>query len=146
MISEFKSASAQDGVNWFQGNAYEYTQGVPYFPLIDLLGRAIDLHDDDSQDTVRKKLAAELNPNIKLQTQRFFKLIAPLFTLANDKAPPIAPESWKVKLKQVLVKMIDRQSQTGLTVICIEDLHWADPSTVDLFRNLERGLNFPRFF
>ena len=25
LISEFKKGSAQDGVNWFQGNAYEYT-------------------------------------------------------------------------------------------------------------------------
>ncbi|MDX2452945.1 hypothetical protein [Desulfosarcina sp.] len=50
-------------MKWFQGNAYSNTQGVPYFPLIDLLGRAVDLRDDDSQDVVRKKLAAELHPN-----------------------------------------------------------------------------------
>ena len=114
-------------------------------PLIDLLGRAIDLRDDDSQDMVRKKLAAELKSNIDADPA-IFQIIEPLFTLSNDKAPPITPESWKLKLKQVLVKMIERQSQTGLTVICIEDLHSADPSTVDLFRNLLNEAELPALF
>ena len=145
LISEFRKALAQRDVQWFQGNAYAYTQGVPYFPLIDLLGRAADLRDDDSQDVVRKKLAVELNLNLD-ENEAIFPIIERLFTLSNDKATQITPESWKIKLKQALLKMIDRQSRTGLTFVCIEDLHWADPSTVDLFRNLLNVADIPVFF
>ncbi|WP_372681217.1 adenylate/guanylate cyclase domain-containing protein, partial [Desulfosarcina sp.] len=85
LIAEFKKTSAHYDVNWFEGNAYEYTQGVPYFPLIDLMGRAVDLREDDSQDLVRKKLAAELNPN-RDADQAVFHIFERLFTLSNDKA------------------------------------------------------------
>ena len=145
LISEFKKASAPCWVDWFQGNAYEYTQGVPYFPLIDLMGRAVDLRDDDSLDMIRRKLAAELNPH-RESDQAILQIIEHLFTQPNDKARPITPETWKLKLKQALVKMIDSQSKSGLTVICIEDMHWADPSTVALFRNLLNEADLPVLF
>uniref|UniRef100_UPI00356A22C3 ATP-binding protein n=1 Tax=Desulfosarcina sp. TaxID=2027861 RepID=UPI00356A22C3 len=100
---------------------------------------------DDSQDLVRKKLAAELNPN-RDADQAVFHIFERLFTLSNDKAPPITSESWKLKLKQALIKMIETRSKSALTVICIEDLHWADPSTVDLFRNLLNEAALPALF
>ena len=127
------------------GKRIAYTQGVPYFPLIDLLSRAVDLREEDSQDVVREKLTAELHTN-QDQDKAISHTIERLFTLSNDKGVQITPELWKMKLKQALVKMIDSQSRTGLTVICIEDLHWADPSTVDLFRKLLGEADLPVFF
>ncbi|MCB2147875.1 MAG: AAA family ATPase [Deltaproteobacteria bacterium] len=145
LISEFKKTLARRHHHWLQGNAYAYTQGIPYFPLIDLLGRAVDLRDDDSQEVVRKKLATELRTT-RDDDKAIYQIIERLFTLSNDKSLQISPESWKIKLKQVLVTMIGNQSRTGLTVICIEDLHWADPSTVDLLRNLLNEADLPVFF
>jgi hypothetical protein len=96
---------------------------------------AVDLRDDDSQDMVQKKLAAELNPNRNADPVTV-RISEGLFTPSNDRAPPITPESRKLKLKQALIKMIETRSKSAPTVVCIEDLHWADPSTADLFRNL----------
>ncbi|MBC2742332.1 MAG: hypothetical protein HGJ93_04570, partial [Desulfosarcina sp.] len=49
-------------------------------------------------------------------------------------------------LRQALVQLIINQSRTRVTVICIEDLHWADPSTVDMFRMVLNEANLPVFF
>lgn len=135
LISEFKNALVRRHVRWLQGNAFTYTQSVPYFPLIDLLGRAVDLRDEDSQAVARQKLADELKP-VRGEDKEIFQIIDRLFTIPNDSPLKISPESWKIKLKQTLERMIDIQSRTGLTVICIEDLHWADPSTVTLLQRL----------
>ncbi|MDX2452946.1 hypothetical protein [Desulfosarcina sp.] len=42
--------------------------------------------------------------------------------------------------------MISNQSKIGLTVFCIEDLHWADPSTVDIFRMVLNEADLPVLF
>ncbi len=145
LIAEFFNAAARRNVRWLQGNAYAYTQNVPYFPLIDLLGRDVDVRDEDSQAVVRQKRVDELKP-ICGEVQGIFPIIERLFMLSDASAPNISPESWKIKLKQTLVRMIDIQSCNGQTIICFEDLHWADPSMVDLLRTLLNEVNLPVFF
>ncbi len=145
LIVEFKKSLAQRNVQWLQGNAYDYFQGVPYFPLIDLLKRAVDVRDDDSEDVIRRKLGDELK-NRYGEEETIAVILERLFTLSGDRASTITPESWKIKLKQALTRMIDKQSQIAPTIICIEDLHWADPSTVDLMRHLLNDADLPVFF
>lgn len=145
LISEFKNESVRLGLRWLQGNAFTYTRGMPYFPLIDLLGRSADLREDDSEDVIRQKLAEDLGP-LTAEDGTFVLILERLFTLSHDNAARVTPELWKIKLGRALVRLIRNQSRTGVTVICIEDLHWADPSTVGLFQFVLNEANLPVLF
>ena len=145
LIWEFKKTLHGKPVRWLQGNAYAFSRNVPYLPIIDLLKRALDVRDQDSQDAVREKLADELAA-MRDTNGASFQIVEQLLTLSNDNAPYIPPESWKIQLKQTLVRMIERQCRTKTTIICIEDLHWADPSTVDLLKNMINEAHLPVFF
>jgi len=145
LIWEFKKALHGESVRWLQGNAYAFSQNVPYLPIIDLLKRALEVRDEDSQDAVRAKLADELAP-IRDTRDTNSQIVEQLFTLSSDNAPYIPPESWKIQLKQTLVRMIERQCRIKTTIICIEDLHWADPSTVDMLKNMINETQLPVFF
>jgi class 3 adenylate cyclase/tetratricopeptide (TPR) repeat protein len=145
LIWEFKKTLHGKSVRWLQGNAYAFSRNVPYLPIIDLLKRAINVRDEDSQDEVRKKLADEL-ATIGDTSGARFQIVEQLFTLSGDNAPYIPPESWKIQLRQTLVRMIERQCRIKTTLICIEDLHWADPSTVDLLKKMINETHLPVFF
>lgn len=145
LIAEFKIKLADRRVQWLQGNAYAHFQSVPYYPLMDLLRRAVDVRDDDSQEEVHRKLAKELKPVCE-DDEAISMVLGRLFTLSGDQPSKITPESWKIKLKQALINMIVNQSRKAPTVICIEDLHWADPSSVDLLRHLFNEADLPVLF
>jgi class 3 adenylate cyclase/tetratricopeptide (TPR) repeat protein len=145
LISEFRRAYAQHSVDWLQGNAYAYCQDVPYFPLIDLLGRAADVHADDSKTVVRGKLDDLLKGICDDDEDRAI-IMDRLFTLSSDRRTIITPEAWKIRLKQALIRIIDSQSRSRTTVICIEDLHWADPSSVDLLCSVINEADLPVLF
>jgi class 3 adenylate cyclase/tetratricopeptide (TPR) repeat protein len=145
LIWEFKKQLPGKSVRWLQGNAYAFSRNVPYLPIIDLLKRVLEVRDEDSRDAVRAKLAGEL-ATIRDANGANSQIVEQLLTLSSDNAPHIPPESWKIQLKQTLVRMIERHCRTKTTLICIEDLHWADPSTVDLLKNMINEAHLPVFF
>jgi class 3 adenylate cyclase/tetratricopeptide (TPR) repeat protein len=145
LIYEFKKETAPRGIGWLQGNAYTYTQGMPYSPLIELLGRVVDVREDDPPAVVREKLAEELG-SPEDEDGTLFPILERLFTPSDNNPVKITPEVWKLKLRQLLIRLTINRSRSGVTVICIEDLHWADPSTVDLFRMMLNDADLPVFF
>lgn len=145
LINEFKKELAPQTIGWFQGNAYTYTQGMPYSPLIELLGRVVDIREDDSPAEVREKLAEQLGSPAD-EDGTFLPILDRLFPPSDNNPVKIPPEAWKLKLRQALIRLTINQSQSGVIVICIEDLHWADPSTVDLFRMMLNDADLPVFF
>jgi class 3 adenylate cyclase/tetratricopeptide (TPR) repeat protein len=145
LIDEFKKAMAPRAIRWFQGNAYAYTQGMPYSPLIELLGRVIDVRGDDPPAVVREKLEKQLGSPAD-EDGALYPILERLFTLSDNNPVKILPEVWKLKLGQALIRLTINQSRSGVTVICIEDLHWADPSSVDLFRTMLNDADLPVFF
>ncbi len=145
LIAELKRGLEGQPVRWLQGNAYAFARDIPYLPVIDLFKRIADVRYEDSQEVVRRKLAAELAP-LWDSVVEVPQIIERLFTLTNAKASHIPPESWRIQVKQTTIRMIEKQAQMGPTVICIEDLHWADPSTVSLLRGVLNEADLPVFF
>ena len=47
LVEEFKATLNLDEIQWLEGHAYAYTQNIPYFPLINLLGHALQIEEGD---------------------------------------------------------------------------------------------------
>lgn len=103
------------------------------------------MREDDSEAVLRQKLIGDLS-RLECQDDAIIHILERLFTHSRDTTIKITPEAWKLKLQQALIQLTINQSKSGVTVICIEDLHWADPSTVDLFRMLLNNADLPVFF
>ncbi len=58
----------------------------------------------------------------------------------------VPPEQWKAKLHEAINLILANLCRRAPTVICIEDLHWADPSSVELLRNILIDLKYPVIF
>ena len=61
---------------------------------------------------------------------------AGLFSIDYPEISQVSPEFWKSRLHAAIQSIVGRMSRNGPTVICIEDLHWADASFVELLHEL----------
>ena len=65
LVEEFKASLDIKQIQWREGQAFPYAQNIPYFPLIDLISKAIQIDEGDSPETVKDKLESSLEALIE---------------------------------------------------------------------------------
>jgi class 3 adenylate cyclase/tetratricopeptide (TPR) repeat protein len=135
LVEEFKASLDLNKIQWLEGYAFPYSQNIPYFPLINLLNKALQIEEDDSPDKVREKVESGLRLLVG-EAKEFVPYIGSLYSLDYPEINEVSPEFWKSHLQKAIEQILEALAKSGPTVICLDDLHWADPSFLDLFRHL----------
>jgi class 3 adenylate cyclase len=133
LVEEFKSGLDLEQIQWIEGHAYAYSQNIPYFPLVDLLNRLLQIEEKDSPEKVREKIASGLGSLVTNQ-QDVIPYVGQLYSLSYPGANDISPEHWKSRLQTAVLTILSTLADRAPTVFFLEDLHWADPSFVELLR------------
>ena len=60
LVGEFRAVQEEEGLAWVEGRAYDYTQAIPYYPLIDLLNRVWQIDEGDAPVRVREKVESNV--------------------------------------------------------------------------------------
>jgi class 3 adenylate cyclase/tetratricopeptide (TPR) repeat protein len=110
------------------------------FPVVDQLSRAAGFADSDSSERRREKLAVLLGSDGEVSASRH-GVIAALLGIPADGDDPIAaltPERRKAVTLDTLLAMIERVAGDAPALFIIEDLHWADPTTLELLDRVTR--------
>ena len=145
LIEEFKTTLDLRKIQWREGHAYPYTQNIPYAPLIDLLSRAFRIEEGDAPQAVKKKVESGVELLIG-KDENVIPFIGSLYSLHYPEIEGVAADFWRSKLTEAARKILAGLIRRGPTLICIEDLHWADPSSVDLLRTLLSDILYPCVF
>jgi class 3 adenylate cyclase/predicted ATPase len=116
-----------------------YYQHTAFHPFVDLLERMVLRSDraESPQDKLRKLEGFLVQTGQPLQES--VPLFASLLAIPLDgeyAAPGIAPEEQKLKtMRSLLQVLLDRAAQQPVLFI-VEDLHWVDPTTLELLSML----------
>jgi len=145
LVEEFKGVLDLKEIQWREGNAFAYAQNMPYFPLIDLISKAIQIDEDDSPETVKEKLESSIEV-LMGEKQAIAPYIGSLYALDYPEIEDVSPEFWKAELQKAILVVLTALAQRAPTVICLEDLHWADPSTIELVNFLLSEIRHPVLF
>jgi len=145
LIEEFKSNLDLNAFQWREGHAYAYTQNTPYYPLIDLLNRAWEIKEGDPPTEVKHKVESGAEAIIG-ERNDLIPFIGGLYSLSYPETEQVSPESFKARLHEAINLILANLSKTTPTVVCIEDLHWADPSSIELLRNILIDLKYSALF
>jgi len=145
LIEEFKTRLDLNTIQWREGHAYSYSQNIPYFPLIDLLSRAWQIQEGDNPEQVRKKVEAGAGFLISERSD-LIPYLGSLYSLKYPEIESVSPDYWKAKLHEASQMIFSALTRRAQTIICIEDLHWADPSSVELLRNILSDFRYPAIF
>ncbi|MBW2633989.1 MAG: AAA family ATPase, partial [Deltaproteobacteria bacterium] len=133
LVEDFKATLDLREIQWLEGHAYAYSQNTPYFPIIDLLNRAFHIKEGDPVESVREKLESEIK-NIVDNHKDVVPYIGGLYSLSYPEVEEVSPEFWKSRLQEAISAILTGLAKRAPTVFFLEDLHWADPSFVELLR------------
>ena len=145
LVEEFRAGLDMEKVQWLEGHAYAYSQNMPYFQLIDMLNRALQVDEGDSPDQVREKLESGLAVLVGEQSD-VVPYIGSLYSLDYPEAEAVSPEFWKSRLRDAIQTVLAALTRDRPAIICLEDIQWADPSSLDLLRFLLADFNYPALF
>ena len=126
LIAEFISSVEADATV-LKGRCLPYGEGITYWPLREVVHTAAGIRDDDTGDEARAKLEA------LVRDERDGELIAARLGSATGLSSDAAPQEEIFWASRRLLECI---AGSGPTVALFEDIHWAEPTFLDLVEYL----------
>jgi predicted ATPase len=120
-----------EGSLLFEARCSPYHQHSALYPLIDVLQRTLLLTRQDADDEKVEKLERAL---VLYNLQETLPLFTALLSLATPpQYPPlnVTPQKQKERTLQALLQLLIAQAERQATVSVWEDVHWADPSSLE---------------
>jgi len=145
LVEEFRSTINLEEIQWLEGHAYPYTQNMPYYPLINLLNRYLRIEEADPPEIVRGKIETGFSDLVGKDSE-FIQIIGSLYALSFPEIDEIDPEYWKPQLQKAVQTILSALAERAPTIVGLEDLHWADPSFLELIRLLLADCRDPILF
>ena len=111
-----------------------FYQNSALYPVIDRMQQVLHFNKDDSAETKLTKLTQSLEP-VDMHDEETVALFAALLSIPlPDDHPPLqySPQKQKEKTLQALVTWLHKAAAQQPVRLEFEDLHWADPSTLEL--------------
>src|SRR5205823_7477806 len=113
----------------------EYSQNTALFPLVDLFQRILQFEAHETPDAKLEKLEHVLS-QYRLPLQESVPLFAPLLSLSlpEHHYPPLnlSPQRQRQKTLETIVAILLELAEQQPVLFILEDLHWTDPSTLEL--------------
>ena len=145
LVKEFKESLNRDEIQWLESHAYPHSQNIPYFPLIDLLNRSLQIEEGDPPERVKEKIESGISSLLGDNTD-FIPYIGSLYSLNYPEIDEVSPAFWRELLQKATQTILSSLAQKAPTIIRLEDLHWADPSFLELIRLILSDFRDPILF
>jgi len=125
-----------------------HSANSPLYPIIHPLRGALGWSNDDSDETRLEKLEAFCTLH-RLSTTEGLPLLVWLLSLPASKRfplPPMSPERQKQRTLQTLLGVVLALAAETPLLVVVEDLHWIDPTTMELLTLLVNQIPTVRLF
>lgn len=115
---------------WLESRCLPYFQNTSLYPLIRLLEQLLEFRPDDEPRARRDKLDHTLR-RLSLAQPSTAWLLALLLGLPTDPAAPqTITEDQRLRMRDAFLALLGRWAAEQPLALVIEDLQWADPSTI----------------
>ncbi len=134
LVRELRNRVEQDNAIRIEFRCSPYYQNSALHPAIEHLQRLLHWQKDDTPQTKTNKLQATL-AHYHFPQADTLALFAALLSLPQPAdAPPLnmSPQRQKQKTEEALIAWLVEEAEQAPLYCVWEDLHWADPSTLEL--------------
>ena len=126
LAREVLACAQRTGALTFVGRCFEQHEAAPFFPFMELLGSAFDAAPADVQSGAR---------------QRWPELVHLIPNMAHDEPEKLTAEYTQLRLFRATSSFISEQAEAKPLVMLLDDLHWADSTSLSLLLFLARYLD-----
>ncbi|NQV06004.1 AAA family ATPase, partial [bacterium] len=140
LVADLKSA-LPDGVAWHEGRSLSYETESPYSPVRRMLLSLMGLSGGEPSAEVWRKVESAVAAALPGRVAD----VAPFVAWMLETEPPtelahrtayLKPPQLRSESFRAIIELIEGLAATAPLVIAFEDLHWADPASLDLVREL----------
>jgi class 3 adenylate cyclase len=126
LISEFLR-SVENEATVLRGRCLSYGAGITFFPVVEVMKQAAGITESDSAEEARARLLLvveedEAGPQIAALVEALLGI--------SESAGSIEETFWAVR------KVLETTSRVRPVVVVLEDLHWAEPTLLDLISHV----------
>ncbi len=146
LIEEFRTRLANTPHTWVEWSSSQLLQNTPLHPIAEW-GR----QRFGGANVGPERRLAELETTlvqVRLDPAEYVPLLAPLVDvpLPEDRAAKFSPEELRRRQLAAMTAWVLAGARSQPVALAFEDLHWADPTSLDLMQALaERGSQAPLF-
>jgi len=134
LLQAFRERLAATPHTWLECRCTPYSQGSAFHPLIELVEQGLGFKLEDDRETKLRRLEGGIE-RAKLAVPDVVPLIAELLSLpCPEPYLPLrqSPELQRKQTMEALVAWTLALAEQQPLVMLYEDLHWCDPSTLEL--------------
>jgi AAA ATPase-like protein/adenylate/guanylate cyclase family protein len=134
LVEALKETVLHEGASCHELRCSPYSQNSALYPVIEHLQRLLHFQADEPPDSKLEKLQHTLSRSRFSQADTL-PLLAALLSLPHPSGyPPLAlsPQRQKEKTQEALVAWLCEEARQQAVAYAWEDLHWADPSTLEV--------------
>lgn len=138
LVRELRGRLRGEAQIFLEGRCSADAQNSALYPFVELLGRALKLDQESSPGGRITRLEAQLVRH-GFTPAEVMPLFLPLLSLPLVKpyAPlDVSPQKQKELTNSAILSLIFAMAEEGPVLFLVEDLHWADPSTLELLTQL----------
>jgi ABC-type oligopeptide transport system substrate-binding subunit/class 3 adenylate cyclase len=142
LLAELRELAEREGTSWLEGRCVSYGESLPYWPFRDLLrGEWIGAGVEEPELRVRVGLRRRLEQLFDNRADELYPYLGGLLEIALERdaearTAELSPEALQWRTFEVVGQLFARLSETAPLVLALEDLHWADPTSVLLLEQL----------
>jgi class 3 adenylate cyclase/tetratricopeptide (TPR) repeat protein len=129
-------ASEAEGVTWLEGRCFASSQTLSYAPILDLIRRRSGITNEqdiqEQQSALRRHVATDFPPEPEVYAVLAQLLALPLSDADTELIKALKGEEFRTRFFSIIEQRLVALAEKQPVVLLIEDLHWADQSTIDL--------------
>ena len=137
LTEEAWAFAADRGFRWLETRCLSYGAGLTYWPYTELLRGFVGLHADDAPADAAARLGAALEELGVSDAGPFFGRLLGLDRVdRSDEVASLEPEAFRRALHEKFAAWARAVARAQPAVVMIEDVHWADASSLALTSSL----------
>ncbi len=119
-------ASVQDEAFIVRGRCLSYGRGITFWPLVEIVRHAAGIEEDDPPERAVARILGLVGD------QEITDRLAAAIGL-SDAPVPLTEVFWSVQ------RLVEILSERGPAVVVFDDIHWAEPTLLELIEHLARA-------
>ena len=139
LLAEIRRGEGKD-LTWLEGRSFAFSRSLGYGAFLDLLRRFAGIADEDSEAEAAASLKGRLHGILPGDVESY-AVLAQLLSMRLDSqetaaVSAVTGEAFRDRLFAVLERLLLTLAQQNPVVVALEDIHWADHSSLELLDHL----------
>ncbi len=143
LVAELKQRESIRRVTILEGQAISMGRNLSFHPIVDLLKQWAAIGSEDPQSTAFHKLETAVNGLFKDKAAEVLPFLAILMGMSlpetlHERVRGIEGEALEKLIRKSVRELLVNLSEWRPLVVIMDDLHWADKSSIELLKYLFR--------